>query len=166
VAAGRIVVLNGPSSAGKSTLAKAVRDRLGPSWAAVSVDRLYAFLHPEAPDRFAALNEAGLATAVSFADRGFDVVIESVFEDPERLEAARRALADRVWLIAVTCPIEALEARERARGNRRLGLARDQHERVLQGAIYDLRLDTARLTPEECVDQIATLLSARRQFAT
>jgi chloramphenicol 3-O-phosphotransferase len=37
---------------------------------------------------------------------------------------------------------------------------------VLQGAIYDLRLDTARLTPEECVDQIATLLSARRQFAT
>jgi chloramphenicol 3-O phosphotransferase len=162
---GQIVVLNGPSSAGKTTLARAVRARLGPTSAAVSLDQFYPFVHPAAPNGwqlFSTLTEATFATAVSLAEGGLTVIVDTVFERPESLWTARHAIGRRRHhLVAVTCPLEALEARERARGDRRPGQARQQHERVLQGATYDLIVDTDLQSLEECVDRIVALLEKR-----
>jgi chloramphenicol 3-O phosphotransferase len=47
-----------------------------------------------------------------------------------------------------------LEAREKARGDRDLGLARWQHARIRPGAGYDLEIDTSRLTPEAAAARI------------
>jgi chloramphenicol 3-O-phosphotransferase len=47
---GRVIVLNGPSSAGKTTLASAVRTRIGSTIAAVSIDQYFPFMHPDAPN--------------------------------------------------------------------------------------------------------------------
>jgi len=38
------------------------------------------------------------------------------------------------------------------------GQARDQHERVLQGAAYDLVIDTHALDVDACVERIAATL--------
>lgn len=161
---GHIVVLNGPSSAGKSTLAKAVRARLGVGSAAVSVDRLFAFMHPDARPTwrwYAALNDAAFRSAAALADAGFDVVADTVFERADCLDLLRRALGDRRHhLVAVTAPVEVLEARERERGNRPIGLAREQRDRVFHGARYDLELDTAAQSTGECVERIVALLTA------
>jgi chloramphenicol 3-O phosphotransferase len=73
----------------------------------------------------------------------------------------QRALAGRPHrLVAVVCPLDVLEAREQARGNRRIGQARAQHERVLAGASYDLVIDTHALALDDCVDRVVALLSA------
>lgn len=159
-----IVVLNGPSSSGKTTLAGALRARLGPTSAAASIDQFYPLVHPAAPNNwrlFSTLTEALFATAVALSEGGFDVIVDTVFERQESLLTAQRALAGRTYhMVAVTCPAEVLEERERARGNRRPGQARDQHERVLQGANYNLHLDTALLPPDECVDRVIALMKS------
>lgn len=155
-------MLNGPSSAGKSTLAAAVRDRLGANAAIVSLDRFFPMVAAtRAHDwqLFATLTEAMLATAVAFADRGFVTIVDTVFERAESLERLRAVFGERRHhLVAVTCPLDILEARELARGNRRPGLARGQHDRVLQGAAYDLVLDTHACTLDDCADRVVRLV--------
>ena len=47
-----------------------------------------------------------------------------------------------------------LEARERRRGDRLIGLARWQHGRMHAGMSYDLELDTSQATPAECAKLI------------
>lgn len=166
-APGTIVILNGPSSAGKSTLAQATRKRMGPTCMAVSLDRLFAFAHPLHPldwRLYATLTDATFAVAVTAASAGFDVVVDMVFERRDCLDSARRALASLSHCyVAVTCPLDQLEAREQARGNRPPGLARRQHAVVFHDAPYALELDTGRMAVDACAEQIARLFAPRDQ---
>jgi chloramphenicol 3-O phosphotransferase len=159
---GRIIVLNGPSSAGKSTLAKALQTRVGPALAAVAIDRLFAFMHPDDPKGwklFAALTGATFASAAAIADGGYDVVVDTVFEREDCVATMHHWLGDRRrFLVGVTCPLEIIEAREQERANRPRGLARSQYTRVFHGT-YDLTLDTHALTTDECVDRLVALLA-------
>jgi chloramphenicol 3-O phosphotransferase len=159
---GIIVVLNGPSSAGKTTLARRVRAHVGDTVAAISIDQLFAFMHPDAKNNwnlFSALSEAAFASAVALSDAGFHVIVDTVFERIESLRSAERVFAGRVFhLVSVTCDLEELERREALRGDRRIGHARDQLQRVFFDADYALRLDTSRRSVDECVLDVARLL--------
>ena len=160
---GHIVVLNGPSSAGKTTLADAVRARVGPTIATVSIDRLFPFIHEALPTSwhvFATLTDAAFRCAAAIADGGFDVVVDTVFERDACVDIMRRAIGDRAYfLVAVTAPPSVLATREQERGDRRVGQAREQYERgVLHGAQYDLHLDTHAHSVDTCVDRITALL--------
>jgi len=55
-----------------------------------------------------------------------------------------------VFTVGVFAPLEVLEARERQRGDRLIGLARWQYHRVHRGMAYDLEVDTGRATPLAC----------------
>ena len=159
---GRLIVLNGPSSAGKTTLAGAVRTRIGPSIATVSIDQFFPCMHPDVRHSwqlFSTLTDALTWTVVALSNGGLDVIADTVFEREDCFTAMRDAFADRTLrLVAVTAPLHVLEAREHARGDRRAGQARAQHERVLHGLSYDLRLDTHDLTLDDCVDRVSALL--------
>jgi chloramphenicol 3-O phosphotransferase len=155
---GAIVVLNGPSSAGKSTLARAIRDKLGAGAVALAVDDFFGFVHRDASRSwrlFDALTIAMFASASAFATRGFDVIVDTVFERPESLATA---ISHGARLVAVTCPLEVLEQRERDRGDRTIGQARAQHEYVFQRATYELTLDTAKQSVDECADRVIAIL--------
>jgi chloramphenicol 3-O phosphotransferase len=58
----------------------------------------------------------------------------------------------------VLAPLDVLEARERARGDRMIGLAHRQFRHVHSGLRYDLAVDTAKATAAECAELI------RREF--
>jgi chloramphenicol 3-O phosphotransferase len=60
----------------------------------------------------------------------------------------------------VFAPLDILEARERQRGDRRIGLARWQYGRVHKNDVYDLEIDASRATPLEC----ATVIKQRFQL--
>lgn len=155
---GTIVVLNGPSSAGKTTLARAVRDKLGGNTAALSHDDFFQFVHRDAVTNwklFEALTVAMYASASAFASRGFDVIVDTVFE---RVESLATAISHGARLVAVTCPLDVLEQRERDRGDRKIGQARAQREYVFQRATYELTLDTALETVDECADRVIAIL--------
>jgi chloramphenicol 3-O phosphotransferase len=164
---GRVVVLNGPSSAGKTTLAQAMRDAGASRIASISIDTLYPCITATQSDHwddFKTLTEATFATAAALARGGFDVVVDTVFDRIECLEIAKAMLGkQRFCLVAVTCAPDLLEAREKARGDRLRGLALSQAQRVFHGLKYDLTVDTGMLSVEECVARIAALLLKERR---
>jgi len=139
---GIVVVLNGPSSSGKTTLATALKAR---GFVALSVDDFHRFSPRSIPNDevlFGALNDALFASAASFAQHGFPVVVDTVFVSDSILQAALSLLDDvKLALVALNAPIKVLEQRECERGDRQPGLARSQYEHVLRDATYALSLD-------------------------
>jgi chloramphenicol 3-O phosphotransferase len=65
----------------------------------------------------------------------------------------------QVSLIGIFAPLDFLEARERARGDRLIGLARWQYDRIHKDMKYDLEVDTSRSTPMQCATLIREKLS-------
>jgi chloramphenicol 3-O phosphotransferase len=129
----------------------------------VSLDQFFPCVAPSHPNNwhlFATLTQAALATTASLVKGGFDVVLDTVFERADCFAMTKSALAGHdVSFVAVTCALDVLETRERSRGDRRPGQARDQFERVIQNASgYDLILDTGALSLDACVERVSELL--------
>jgi chloramphenicol 3-O phosphotransferase len=161
------VVLNGASSAGKSSIAKALQ-RLSNvpalhasldtftdmfDWAAIESEPVRGECHRVGVANFH-------ATLPILASSRFHLVVDHVFEQHAWFEACRDSLkAKRTYFIGVHCPLATLEARERVRGDRRIGLARWQFDRVHQEKPYALEFDTSNLSPDECATRILSFVS-------
>ena len=78
---------------------------------------------------------------------------------PAWLDGWRSELAGLQWLlVGVVASLDVLEKRESSRGNRILGEARAQVDLIHRDIEYDLTVDTARLSPEECARAILAAL--------
>jgi chloramphenicol 3-O phosphotransferase len=161
------VVLNGASSAGKSNIAKAIQ-RLSEvpvlhasldtftdmfDWAAIRDESVRGECHRVGVANFH-------ATLPLLASSRYHLVVDHVFEQHAWFEACRDSLrAKRTHFVGVRCPLAELERREKARADRRTGLARWQFERVHHEKPYALEVDTSKLSPEECAASILGLFS-------
>ena len=171
---GRIVLLNGVGSAGKSSIAKALQAITSENFLHVEMDAFLQML-PEAsfgrPDglTFETVDEDGKPSVVirtgpvaarvfrgmrhaiaAMAGQGNDLIVDDVLVGPERAEYAEILAPFEVFLVGVFAPLEVLEARERERGDRMIGLARWQYDRVHAGMRYDFTVDTSRASAAEC----------------
>lgn len=162
------IVLNGTSSAGKTSIARAIQ-RLSPDpvlhtgidmftdmfdWQSIVDAQIRRECHKTAVDNF----NSSLADIASCP---FMVVVDHVFEQKTWLEACRNSLATRpTYFVAVRCPVDILEARELARGDRKIGLARSQIVRVHTHLTYDFEVDTSVATPEKCAGDILSFVTA------
>jgi len=171
---GRIVLLNGVGSAGKRSIAKALQAITREPFLHVAMDAFLDML-PEAyqnhPDAFSyetveqdgkpevvirtgPVGErtlSGMRHAIAaMAAQGNDLIVDEVLLGEEKAEYARLLAPFEVFLVGVFAPLDVLEARERGRGDRLIGLARWQYERVHQGMTYDLEVDTSRATAMDC----------------
>jgi chloramphenicol 3-O phosphotransferase len=165
---GRLVVLNGPSSAGKSTLAAALVECLDTPWHVLPVDLLHATRsRPDlrgvtdiAWDDVVAATRRGYHRAVAGMVRGgCDVIADHVLSEPWRL-ADLHAVTDGldVLLVHVTCAPEVLVSREESRGDRDVGTAEAQLAAVFAHRDCDLTVDTTSATPETCAAAVADLV--------
>lgn len=59
-----------------------------------------------------------------------------------------------VFFVALKPPLHVVEAREKARGDRGIGLTRGLYDLVYQDKIFDLEIDTSKMTPEESAQAI------------
>jgi chloramphenicol 3-O phosphotransferase len=157
---GRIVLLNGTSSSGKTSLAKAMQNAARSQYLHLQLNAFrdmepVGYFNPAQPElvalRVAALCRAMYAAVLEFAAHGQDIIFDHVlspdawryfFEDFEGVES--------LHLIGVHCPIEELARRERARGDREPGLAQSQIGSVHRDRSYDFEVDTSRAAPAEC----------------
>jgi chloramphenicol 3-O phosphotransferase len=177
---GRVVLLHGTSSSGKTTVARAVQRLSDEPWICFGIDVLWNAIDerwmehgPFAADGLHWLEDASIkpgpmgqrlaagmrAAAAAFARAGNDVLVDDVFVDPTWLDGWRGELAGLDWLlVGVVAPLHVLEERERARGNRIAGEARAQIEVLHRGIEYDLTVDTSRQSPEECARAILAAL--------
>jgi chloramphenicol 3-O phosphotransferase len=98
----------------------------------------------------------GMRHAVAaMAAQGNNLIVDEVMLDATKAKVYRALLSPfDVRFVGLFAPLAVLEARELARGDRAIGLARWQFDRVHQGITYDLEIDTALATPLECARMI------------
>lgn len=160
---GNIIFLNGVSSAGKSTLARALQtqlmERVAEPYFIIKVDTFMNFApiqkHPKCTPRLNAIY--GMHHAIkSFSDLGYHVIVDHVLLTiNDTMEHAVKLLHDYpVLFVHVTCPPEELERREKTRGNRKIGLSKRQLPQLNPQNTYDLTVDTLANTTAESVDKI------------
>ena len=167
-----IVVLNGASSSGKTSIAHAFQGVAPRLFLNFSIDSILYALPPGAVERmktggplqgvaFLDLVRAFYACVRALADLGHDLVIDHAIVTRGEAELLHQAVAShRVLFVAVDCPPDVLTERERRRGDRRPGLAASQCERVHQWLEYDLRVDSSRVSVDDAARLIAGALAA------
>lgn len=166
MAAGRIIFLNGTSSAGKSTLADALRARLDAPFCLYASDQLAdAGFRPLAPGHRDAGRERffdGFHRSIAaFADAGNDLIVEHIVEQPAWADqlAGLTAHLDVFW-IGVHAPLHVLEHRERERGNRQIGEAA-YHLKTHEYCRYDIAVDTTTAPIETVAAQVGASWHSR-----
>lgn len=169
----RVLLLNGGSSSGKSTIAGVLQETLDGYWLRMGVDTLI----DAAPRRLTEL-DGGLALAqdgsivvgeefqrlerqwragvAAMARAGAGVIIEDNFlGGPASQQGWRESLGDvPMGWVGVRCSAEVAAARERARGDRTQGMAAKQADAVHVGVSYDLEVDTSAGSAEAAATAI------------
>jgi chloramphenicol 3-O phosphotransferase len=173
-----VILLNGVGSAGKTSIARALQALTREPFLHVQMDAFFDMLpagligHPDGVQFISLATEgppevairsgptaAKLFTAIptavaSLAAAGSNVIVDDVILGERMLEYERVLAPFRFLTVGVHAGLEVLEAREAARSDRRLGLARWQFTRVHAGKTYDLEIDTGGHSPEDCARQI------------
>lgn len=143
-----IILLNGASSSGKSTLARELQMQLPLPFWHYSIDHLVsARVLPQAridSGEFAwsSLRQQffeGFHRSIPvFAGSGNNLVVEHIVESEDWMRRLLVTLKDfDVFYVGVHCPLEELERRERLRGNRRIGEARADYAVTHTFGAYD-----------------------------
>ncbi|WP_226087738.1 chloramphenicol phosphotransferase CPT family protein [Mesobacillus sp. S13] len=162
---GMIIVLNGVSSSGKSTLAKEIT-KLLPDFFAFSVDD-YDLVIEKMEDRE---NERLIPieteyfyyrNAAMFSDRGVNLILDQILHDPTTLQNFYETLKSYpILLVGVHCPLEELKRREELRGDRRIGQAIFQLSFVHKQETYDIEVNTYANSMMECAKEIVDCLES------
>ncbi|WP_084725576.1 chloramphenicol phosphotransferase CPT [Streptacidiphilus melanogenes] len=173
----QVIVLNGGSSSGKSSIARSVQAVLPAPWLAVSVDDFVGMLPPSLQEsgagievaadggvsvgpQFRMLEAAWMAGVAAMARAGARVVVDDVFlggeTSQQRWQKALTGLG--VLWVGVRCDSAVAARREAERGDRTHGMAASQAEVVHQGVGYDMEVDTTHTDPLACARTIATRL--------
>jgi len=162
---GRILFLNGPSSAGKTTLAWELQTNAPSYWYWLPFD----YFLDSVPSQLWEKDEGmGFSTAYQLhhdciklmSDQGKDVIMDTVLYDENAFASFEKKFAGYpVIRIKVTCPKEELNRREKARGDRDIGLAASQMDIIVPQDGYDLIVDTHAQSAEECARQIINIPS-------
>jgi chloramphenicol 3-O phosphotransferase len=154
----QLLLLNGASSAGKTVLCKKLQEVLQEPYIHLEEDRfVFNTYHPRflegelAPEIFNKTMLGYYRSLRAFLSARHNVLADTGFYTTHLLNQCIRELkAETVWLIGVHCSLEELERREKARGDRQLGLARQQQATIHKSVIYDIEVDTSVLSIEEC----------------
>ncbi len=163
---GRIVLLNGPSSSGKTSIGLAMLPLLADPWFFVPVDSINSLrstVHRHQLDD-EGVREALRRTRLGYhrvvaglASVGNHVIMDYPLTEPWRLTDLLEVLDGYdVTLVDVTCSPEELARREESRGDRPLGLATSQH--VYDHRDRDLTVDSTSFSVEECASYIVDRL--------
>jgi chloramphenicol 3-O phosphotransferase len=174
----QIIVLNGGSSAGKTTIARCLQGLLIPPWLLFGVDDLVEAIPQQGiedgsllsfgPDGQVAVGPGWRDVERSWfegikavAESGTGVIIDEVLLDggqgQRRLQGMLPDL--NVLWVGVTCEAEVAEAREALRGDRVPGMARAQATLVHTNMVYDVVVDTSDQTADACAEIIYAQLS-------
>ena len=169
-----VIVLNGTSSSGKTSIAKALQRMLPVPFLHVCIDAF----EEMSPGR---TEEGGdFATSVALpklisgmhhsiaalAYAGNNLIVDHVIiegDEPSNwLSECLECVAPfRTIFVGVRCSFDELNRRERSRGDRPLGLAEWQITRMHIDFQPDLEFDTTMSASEECATQIAEFVRHR-----
>lgn len=168
-----IILLNGISSAGKTSISQVLQRTLNEPYLQVSIDAFEDMLPgryqeggPFAWEELFPKLLAGFHRSISaLAGAGSNLIVDHVMVYREgwasTLADCMTALAPfAVYFVGVRCSLEEAKRREQARGDRFIGTAERQFPRVHRLNLYDVEVDTTRTSPEVCAEQIRAFVSS------
>jgi chloramphenicol 3-O phosphotransferase len=168
---GKIIVLNGASSAGKTSILHALQDLLDEPYLEAGIDKFIFMLPERYLERPLWDSVLGLATTAGVAGHrlfsgmhqavaalarsGNNVLVDHVLVEPAWVQECAALFSGLpAYLVGVHCPLEVLEQREASRRSRTPGQARAQFALAHAACVYDLVVDTSQLNPQECAQKI------------
>lgn len=182
---GQIIILNGTPRSGKSSIAAAIQRKFDGVWMNLGVDGFMRMtperywpgigLRPggERPDLepvIAKLYEAMYESIAAHSRLGINVVVDvghhDAYSRPLHIlpRCARKLAGLPALVVGVRCPLDVIMERRQATGwpvpedgSVPVPVARWQETVHIPG-IYDLEVDTSKLTTEECVVEIRRCL--------
>ena len=173
----QVIVLNGCSSAGKTSIARALQALLPQPWLTFGVDSLIVAAPPallDSPDGLVFAPDGSIAVGPAFrtleaawangiaatAHAGAGVILDLVLlagaDGQARWRDSLHGLS-ALW-VGVHCDPAVAAARETARGDRIAGMAAAQAGRVHRGVCYHLSVDTTTAAPIDCARRIAAAM--------
>jgi chloramphenicol 3-O phosphotransferase len=173
----RVIVVNGGSSSGKTSIGRQVQGMLSEPWLAASIDDFVDSLPPALQDSaegfgvaadgavvigevFSRLEAAWMAGIAATARAGAPVIVDDVFLGGAASQARwRAALAGLpVAWVGVRCEPAVAAAREASRADREPGMAIRQATAVHRDVVYDVEVDTTRTGLPDCARTIVATL--------
>jgi chloramphenicol 3-O phosphotransferase len=159
---GKIILLNGATSSGKSTIATLLQSRIDEPFWHYSIDHLRdAGVLPMERIRSgefewktlrAEFFEGFHHSLVAFVAAGNNLIVEHIVETEEWMSLLVKILQPYdVYFVGIHCPLDELERREASRGDRPIGGARKDFDSIHVHAQYDLELDST-VPSEQNVD--------------
>ena len=187
---GRIILVNGTSSSGKTTLVRELQAVLPDLWLEMGIDRFAHSLpgrvagEPVWPQlfRYVPIGDGSdgrftiqttplgrrfisalHATVAGLAELGFNVIVDQVILERSWLEEAARAWEPfAVLFVGVRCPLEVVVKRELERKDRTLGQAEAQSKVIHEWAAYDVEVDTSKQDPQQAATWVKIALETGR----
>jgi chloramphenicol 3-O phosphotransferase len=162
------IVLHGPTSAGKTSLAAALQESAPVPAFHVSLDAFVTMSRrrqmrseEEIVQAYRVHCENLRSTLARVVETPFDLILDLVLRDAKELDDCLRVLARRpTCLVRVWAPLDVLEKRERLREDRADGMAREQIADPAFERAYDLAIDTSTCTPAEGAAVIRQFLAS------
>jgi len=157
----QVILLNGPSSSGKSTLAKClqslIRAKRRERYEIVSIDDFMTVSLQDTiyEEDVYEISPELCEAAVAVLETAAGVIVDHVITSKRIFDQLRDTLREsRIWTICVSCPLEVLRQREAARGDRCPGSAEASAAYLFPQDGYDLTVDTHSMTAADCADRI------------
>lgn len=182
---GQIVFLNGTSSAGKTSISMELINQKEILFHHLSIDDFFHnfndLINNKFPDlkpvkelddvvigqiMFDPIISMYYATIKLFLEYGLNVIVDTVIENDKLFNDYLDVLIDYPTLfVGVICSKEELTRREQLRGDRMIGLANSQFDKVYCFNEYDLEVNTEELSPTECAEKILNFIKSDQDYA-
>jgi chloramphenicol 3-O phosphotransferase len=167
------IVLHGTTSAGKSSLAKALQATAPVPAFHIALDAFVTMSNrrdmrsdAERAQAYRIHCENLRSILARVAQTQFDIILDLVLRDEAEVDACLQVLRRRAtYLVRVWAPLDILEERERSREDRAPGMAREQEDHPAYRRSYDLAVDTSVCTPEEGAAAIRSFMLERPRLA-
>lgn len=159
----QVILLNGTGSSGKTSIAKELQEQLPQQYLNFSIDSVLYALPPSDLQHmikgepitrggydYAKLVDGYHRCLPGLLDAGCCLIIDNAWIDGAEVDALMTMLSPyRVFAIGVHCDLAVAQAREKARGDRAIGLAEYEFPLVHQHVNYDFTLDSSAITPAQ-----------------
>lgn len=165
---GRIIFLNGVTSAGKTSIVEALQEREDIFFYVVANDLFQEMVGDKylQEDYWKYLSEVIIMmyhTAKLYSDMGKNVLIDGILVEREEIKPHYHRLLEILKenpldVVQVYCPLDVCRQRNISRGDRYETQSDEQQELMAKDIQYSVRVDTSLYSPAECADRIVKAL--------
>jgi len=171
---GIVVLLNGTSSAGKTSISNELINQKEILFHHLSIDDFFNNFNEfiDVDDQviaqiiFDPIGSYYYATIKLISEMGLNVIADTVIDNDKRFNECLDVFIDQPTLfVGVICSKEELIRREQIRGDRQIGLASSQFDKVYCFDEYDLEVNTEELNPVECAEKILGFIKSNKEYS-